>query len=448
MDESAFEIVIILILILANGVFSMSEIALISSRQARLQQLANEGNRKAKLALKLAKNPGQFLSTIQVGITLVGVLTGAFGGATLSEPVAAYLSKIDYLSRYSEQIAFGLVVLVITYLTLILGELVPKHIGLRNPERLATFFAPLMQFLFMIAAPIVHFLNGSTNLMLRLLGIKASDEPPVTEEEIKLLLQQGTQVGVFEAVEHDMVLRIFRMSDRRASTIMTPRTDIEWIDLKDPEEDIRKMLIESAHSRFPVAEGDLDNVLGILHIKDLTSETLGNSGSDLKTCIKRLLQKPAYVPESVPAFNTLEVFKKSREHLSLVIDEHGSIQGIVTLNDVLEAIVGDIPGGDEPQEESIVRRADGSWLVDGMLPIDEFMAFFNLRRSPEEDNGGYQTLGGFVMTKLGHVPNTSDQFDWKGVHFEVVDMDGKRVDKVLVTAPEKTHSGQSKAIEK
>ncbi|NTW50325.1 MAG: DUF21 domain-containing protein, partial [Chlorobiales bacterium] len=228
MDESVFEIVIILILILANGVFSMSEIALISSRQARLQQLANEGNRKAKLALKLAKNPGQFLSTIQVGITLVGVLTGAFGGATLAKPVAIYLNHVEPLARYSEEIAFGLVVVVITYLTLILGELVPKHIGLRNPERLATFFAPVMQFLFMIASPIVHFLNGSTNLMLRLLGIKAADEQPVSEEEIKLLLQQGTQVGVFEAVEHDMVLRIFRMSDRRASTIMTPRTDIEW----------------------------------------------------------------------------------------------------------------------------------------------------------------------------------------------------------------------------
>lgn len=448
MDESVFEIVIILILILANGVFSMSEIALISSRQARLQQLVNEGNRNAKLALKLAKNPGQFLSTIQVGITLVGVLTGAFGGATLSEPLAAYLSSIKPLARYSEQLAFGLVVVAITYLTLILGELVPKHIGLRNPERLATFFAPVMQVLFKIAAPVVHFLNGSTNIVLRLLGIKAADEQPVSEEEIKLLLQQGTQVGVFEAVEHDMVLRIFRMSDRRASTIMTPRTDIEWIDLKDTEEDIRKILVESSHSRFPVAEGDLDNVLGILHIRDLTSESLGRSETDLKTSIRHLAQKPVYVPESVPAFNVLETFKKSREHLSLVIDEHGGIQGIVTLNDVLEAIVGDIPVGDAPQEESIVRRADGSWLVDGMLPIDEFMAFFNLRRSPEEDSGGYQTLGGFVMTKLGRVPNTSDQFDWKGVHFEVIDMDGKRVDKVLVIAPEKTHSGHAKAGEK
>jgi len=410
----------------------MSEIALISSRRARLEQQVNDGNEKARIALDLSNHPGKFLSTIQVGITLVGVLTGAFGGATLAKPLAAFFDTIATLAPYSQELSFGLVVLVISYLTLIIGELVPKQIGLRNPESIAIQVAQPMSVLLKVTSPVVNLLNGSANLVLHLIGIKTSDEPDVTEDEIKMLIKQGTQLGVFETVEHDMVLRIFRLSDRRASAIMTPRTEIVWIDLEDSEAEILNQLMQKKHSRFVVAHGDLDNVEGILRVKDVAMAGFSTPLTDLKSLLKSHLRKPVYIPETLPVFNLMETFKKKCEQMALIIDEHGSVQGVVTLNDILESIVGDLPFEDEPEEQRIMEREDGSWLIDGMLPIDEFWEFFNIKSSQEEE-WGYQTLGGFVMTKLGRIPVTSDKFDAYQMRFEVVDMDGKRVDKVLIS---------------
>ncbi|ACF14023.1 protein of unknown function DUF21 [Chloroherpeton thalassium ATCC 35110] len=432
MDDSLIELLILFLLILGNGLFSMSEIALISSRRARLEQQAADGNENARIALELSNHPGKFLSTIQVGITLVGVLTGAFGGATLAEPLSVFFNTIPAIAPYSEELSFGVVVIAISYLTLIVGELVPKQIGLRNPEAIAIRVASPMSVLLKITSPVVNLLNGSANLVLHLIGIKNSNEPDVTEDEIKMLIKQGTQLGVFEAVEHDMVLRIFRLSDRRVSAIMTPRTDIEWIDLEDSEDEIRNQLMQKTHSRFVVAHGDLDNVDGIIRVKDVAMTGFSTPIANLKVLLKSRLRKPLYVPETLPVFNLMENFKKKREQMALIIDEHGSVQGIVTLNDILESIVGDLPFEDEPEEQSILEREDGSWLIDGMLPIDEFWEFFNIKSSQEEE-WGYQTLGGFVMTKLGRIPVTSDTFDAHQMRFEVVDMDGKRVDKVLVS---------------
>ncbi len=451
MDDSITEILIIVALILANGFFALLEIALISSKKTRLQQQADLGDKKAKLTLKLTDEPGRFLSTIQVGITLVGVLTGAFGGATLAEPLADFFRDIGFQTEYNDNIAFGLVVIVITYLTIVLGELVPKQIGMSNPERIAVSLSGLTAMLLKIASPVVALLSGSASFVLKILRIKLKSEPTVSEEEVKFLLKQGTQSGVFEAVEQDMVFRVFRMSDKRASTIMNPRNEIEWIDLNDPADDIKKQLMESTHSRFPVANDDLDNIIGIARTKDFTMEGFNDPNQDLKKLIKSKLRKPVYVPETIPAFNVMESLKKHREHMALVIDEHGSIQGIVTLNDVLEAIVGDIPYEDEPEDEApIIQRTENTWIVEGMIPIDEFFAHFNVQLSNDEEDSSYETLGGFIMTKLGKVPSPTDKFQAYDLQFEVLDMDGKRVDKVMITAPllKQNQAEENKSVDK
>lgn len=435
MDDSLIEILIILALILANGFFALLEIALISSKKTRLQHQASLGDKKAALTLKLTDDPGRFLSTIQVGITLVGVLTGAFGGARLAKPLSDLIASLGLHTQYNENLAFGFVVLIITYFTIVLGELVPKQIGMSNPERIALSLSSTTSVLLKIASPIVSLLSGSASTILRVLGIKQKNDPGVSEEEVKFMLKQGTQTGVFEAIEQDMVFRVFRMSDKRASTIMTPRNEIEWIDITDPVDDIKKQLIDSAHSRFPVASDDLDNMLGIARTKDFTMEGFNNPSQDIIKLIKSKMRKPIYVPETIPAFNVMETFKKHREHMALVIDEHGSIQGIVTLNDVLEAIVGDIPYEDEPDEEPIIQRTDNTWIVEGMLPIDDFFDYFNITPSDSDEDSGYETLGGFVMTKLGKVPSTTDKFQAYDLQFEVLDMDDKRVDKVMITDP-------------
>ncbi len=441
MDDSIIKILIIFALILANGFFALLEIALISSKKTRLQHQASLGDKKAGLTLKLTEEPGRFLSTIQVGITLVGVLTGAFGGARLAKPLSEYFYGLGLSGDYVENFAFGLIVIVITFLTIVLGELVPKQIGMSNPERIAKSLSSITNILLKIASPIVSLLTGSANLVLRLLRIKSKSEPVVSEEEVKFMLKQGTQSGVFEAIEQDMVFRVFRMSDKRASTIMTPRNEIEWIDINDPDDEIKKQLIESTHSRFPVSDDDLDNLIGIARTKDFTMEGFNDPTQDLKKLIKSKLRKPIYVPETVPAFNVMEAFKKHREHLALVIDEHGSLQGIVTLNDVLEAIVGDIPYEDEPDDEApIIQRTENTWIVEGMIPIDELFAYFNITPSKDDEDSGYQTLGGFIMTKLGKVPAPTDKLNAYNVQFEVLDMDGKRVDKVMITDPMLKHS--------
>ena len=424
-----FEISLILVLILLNGLFAMSETALVSARRIRLRQRAEAGDRGARSALELAGSPNRFLSTVQIGISLIGVLAGAFGGATLAEPLAKTLRTVPALAPYAGPVAFGAVVLAITYLSLILGELVPKRLALNEPEAVASRVAPLMRLLSTVAYPAVRFLGVSTEVVLRLLGARATSEPPVTEQEVEILLEEGARAGVFEDEERDLVERALRLDDRPVRDLMTPRPNIVWLDADDPPEEVTRRVAESRHSYFPVARGDLDDLLGLASVKDAWAREMTGQPANLLGSLRRT----PLVPESAPATAALETFRRSGLPVALVLDERGHIEGLVTLTDVLEALVGEIPDGDEDTEEAIVRREDGSWLVDGLLPADELKERLGLGELPREEEADYQTVGGMVMDTLGRVPAAGDRFEWEGYSFEVVDMDGRRVDKVLVT---------------
>ncbi|OPY29264.1 MAG: hypothetical protein A4E28_01009 [Methanocella sp. PtaU1.Bin125] len=425
MLELLAEFTIIVLLMLLNGALAMSEIAIVSVRKARLQQLANEGNASARVALDLAKSPGDFLSTIQVGITLVGVLAGAFGGATIAKKLVPYISPVPALAPYGEAIAIASVVIVITYLTIIIGELVPKRIALNYAERISLLVAAPMRLMSVLAMPVVRLLSLSTDAVLWVLKVKPVTEPPVTEEEIRVLISQGAEAGVFEEAESDMVESVFRLGERRVSAMMVPRTDVTALFTDDSIEEVRHKIQESGHSSFPVCEGGLDNVLGVVYAKDLLNRYMAGQPWDIKAAMK----EPVFIPESMPALRALELFKKSRKHMALIIDEYGGMQGLITIHDIMESVVGEIPDISGP---SIVQR-DGSWLIDGMLPIDEFKNTFDIDSLPEEDTGAYQTLGGFVMTYLHRIPAVGNRFTVGGFTYEVVDMDGLRVDKVLLT---------------
>ena len=436
MPVAVTQIIIVLLLIVVNGLFAMSEIAIISARKARLRQKADEGDHKARAALELAETPNRFLSTAQIGITLIGILAGAFGGATLAEELGAYLGRIPPLKPYGEVIGLVIVVLATTYLSLVIGELVPKRLALNNPERIAAAIAAPMRALSVIAYPAVRLLSLSTELVLRILGIRPSAEPPITEEEINVLLEQGTEAGIFQEAEQDMVESVLLLDERRAAGLMTPRPEVVWLDIDDPPDEIRRKMIASPYSRFPVCRGSLDDVLGEVEARDLLARNLCGESFDLKS----LLQKPLYVPETMPALKVLEAFKKSGTQMALVIDEYGSIQGLVTLKDILEAIVGDIPSAEELAEPQVVQREDGSWLLDGMLPVEEFREILGIGELPGEEQGLYQTIAGFVMTQLGRIPSAAEHFEWGGLRFEVMDMDGNRVDKVLVAPAKKANA--------
>ncbi|ADI65718.1 hemolysin family protein [Trichormus azollae] len=428
MSSISVEILIILVLIFANGVFSMSEMAIVSARKVRLQQLANQGNLNARAALELAESPNHFLSIVQVGITLINILNGVFGGATIAQRLEGYVKLVPFLAGYSQPIAFSLVVLLITYFSLIVGELVPKRLALNNPERIAATVAIPMRALAALASPVVFLLSASTETVLRILGITPSDEPQVTEEEIKILIEQGTEAGTFEEAEQDMVERVFRLGDRPVTGFMTPRPDIVCLDLEDPAEENRQKMADSAYSRYPVCQAGLDNVLGIIPVTDLLARSLRNEPLDLTL----ELRQPVFVPESTRGLKVLELFKQTVTHMALVVDEYGVIQGLVTLNDIMSEIVGDVPAGPGQEEPQAVQREDGSWLVDGMLPVEEFLELFGLEELENEERGNYQTLGGFIITHLGRIPAAADHFEWDGIRFEVMDMDGNRVDKVLI----------------
>lgn len=422
------EILIILVLLIANGLFSMSETAVVSARKARLQHLAAEGHSSAQVAWELATNPTDFLSTVQIGITLIGILAGAFGGATLAEGIAGSLEGIPALAPYSEAIGVTLVVVVITYLSLIIGELVPKRLALNNPEAVAGAVAAPMKALSRAAAPVVRFLSASTNGVIRLLGVKPSDAPPVTEEEVKVLIEQGTEVGVFQEAEQDMIEGVLRLGERRIGAVMTPRLHVVWLDREDPEEEIVRQVTESHHSRFPVARGSLDAVDGIVLAKDLLAQRLRGEPLDLRP----LLRESLFVPESMPALKVLELFKEKGIHAAMVVDEYGGIQGLVTSTDIMEDVVGDVPLAGAPADPQAVQREDGSWLVDGLLPIDRFKELLDLVALPEEESGDYRTVGGLMLNQLHAIPTVGQAFEWGDWRFEVVDMDGNRVDQVLV----------------
>ncbi|MFH7030477.1 MAG: hemolysin family protein [Heteroscytonema crispum UTEX LB 1556] len=432
MSSITFEILIILVLTIANGIFSMSEMAIVSARKVRLQQLANQGDPKAIRALELAESPNQFLSTVQIGITLISQATGAYGGVTLAQKLEPYVTLFPVLIPYKEAIAFGLVVLFNTYLSLIIGELVPKRLALNNPEKIAAIVAIPMGALAAFASPLVYLLSASTEMVMRLLGIRPSTEPQVTEEEIRILIEQGTEAGTFEEAEQDMVERVFRFGDRPVNSFMTPRPDIVWLDLEDSAEENRQKIIDNGYSRYPVCQGGLDNVLGIIPVTDLLARSFRGDMLDLTVGLKQ----PVFVPESTRGLKVLELFKQTVTHIAVVVDEYGVIQGLVTLNDVMIEIVGDVATVDDQENPQAVQREDGSWLLDGMLPVDEFFEIFEMEEFRHEDRGSYQTLGGFVITHLGRIPAATDHFEWQGMRFEVMDMDGNRVDKVLVVPSE------------
>ena len=423
------DILIILVVILINAVFVLSEMSVASSRKARLQQRANDGDRRAGTALKLIQNPNLFLSTVQIGITLLGILVGAIGGLALSAPLTTILMRVPMLQEYANTLAIAIVVLAIAFFTIVLGELVPKRIALHNPEQIASVLAGPMIVVSKIFAPFVWLLGRITDVLLKLIGIKPGAEPPVTEEEIHLLIDQGTQAGVFEEAEQDMVEGVFSLGDQRVYSLMTPRTDIIYLDINDSIEEIRTKIDESGFSRFPVRQDSLDVILGIVRARDMLVRSLG--GEQIR--LKDLLQPAFFIPETTLASRALEIFKEKGTELLLVIDEFGGIQGLLTINDILEEIVGQI----ELEGPQATQRQDGSWLLDGMLEVDEFKDIFKLNALPHEDE--YETLSGFVMMSLGRVPQTADHFDWQGLRFEVIDMDGRRVDKVLVTTlPQRT----------
>lgn len=429
MSAVVIEILFIALLLVANGVFAMSEIAVISSRKARLQRMAAGGDRRARAALELAEEPDRFLSTVQIGITLVGILAGAFGGATIAEHLGIVIDRVPALNPYGEALGLTVVVLVITYLSLVVGELVPKRVGMNNPEGIARIVARPMTALSRLASPVVHLLSFSTSAVLRLLRTRPPEGPPVTEDEVRVMIEQATDAGVFEQAERDMVESIFRLGDRRVTALMTPRPDMAWLDINSPAEEVTRRISASHYSRLPVCDRHPDNVLGMVKAKDLLSAVLSGRPLDLRAS----LRQPLFVPESMTALRLLELFRESRGHVAIVVSEHGSVEGLVTLTDVLEAIVGDLvpPGGQA--EPLAVRRDDGSWLLDGGITIDDFKEVFPVGQMPGEEDGAYQTLAGFVITHLGRIPAAADRFEWGGFSFEVVDMDGRRVDKVLVS---------------
>jgi putative hemolysin len=413
----------------------MTELAVMTARKIRLQQRSENGERGANLALELANKPDRFLSTVQIGITLVGTLSSAVAGARISVGLGAFLrSSFPVLDVYADTIALALIVLLITYLSLVLGELVPKRLALNSAENIAVLMARPMRFLERLAGPVVYLLSKSTDFVVRVLGIRKPDGPPVTEEEVRSMLQQGEQVGVFEETETDIVESVFRLGDRRVDSLMTPRVEIDWLDVEVSFEENLQRVIESPHVFLPLANGSLDEVMGIVSSKLLLTKiaqshnTMGNIVN-----LTDFAQPALFIPESTPAFKVVEILRSASGNLALVIDEWGGVQGMVTLFDILEAIVGGVSEAGQPFEPKAMVREDGSWLIDGDMNIGEFKDLLDLPDMPAEDRVGFQTVAGFVLAQLGEIPTSGRFFEWNELTFEVVDMDGLRVDKVLVS---------------
>lgn len=425
------DVLILTGLFILNGLFAMSEIAILSARKIRLQQAVEDGVPGARTALELANEPSHFLSTIQVGITLIGIMSGALGEAALSDKLAAYLGQFPVLAPYSAGLALAAVVVGITYFSLIIGELVPKRLALFKPEPIAMVMAGPMRWLSRLAYPLVKLLSWSTDFVLWVLRAKKSEEPAVSEKEIKLMIDQGTEAGVFHKGEKEMVSNVMRLDAIKIGAIMTPRMDIYYLDVANPIEESRRRLIESPHSVIPVCRNGLDNVLGVIEAKDLLRRAL--SGEELK--LTAAIRPANYIPKSLSPVQLLEEFKRSKIALALVVDEYGEVAGLATLKDVMEAIVGDLPSEEaEDEEPEAIQRENGSWLLDGTLTIEKFKQLFDLETLPDEASGSFHTIGGFVMLQLGHVPRASDRIEAAGLRFEVVDMDRNRVDKILVSS--------------
>ncbi|HEV7928888.1 MAG TPA: hemolysin family protein [Nitrosospira sp.] len=422
------EISLLFALIILNGLFAMSEIALISARRAQLQNMAQNGDSGAAAAIQLGDDPNRFLSTIQIGITFIGIMNGIIGEAALARPFSAWLESFGVQSVLADYLATGLVVVGITYFTIVLGELVPKRLGQMNPEAVARWVSRPMLWLALVSKPFVKLLAGSTQFILSMFGIKEQGRPSVTQEEIHLMLAEGSSAGVIEHEEHQMIQNVFRLDDRQIASLMVPRSDVVYLDIEEPLEENIKRIESSEHSRFPVLKGSWEEIVGVARARQFLTQTLRGE----KLSLTENLHAPVFVPESLTGIELLENFKNSGLNLVFVIDEYGEVQGIVTLKDVMEAITGEFKPR-RPEDAWAVKREDGSWLLDGFIPVPELKDRLGIKEVPEEEKGRYNTLSGMLMLLIGKLPQTADRCEWEGWTFEVIDMDGNRIDKVLAT---------------
>ena len=420
------EIGIVLLLLILNGFFAMSELALISARKGVIKQLAEEKSKGAKLALELMESPAEFLSFVQVGVTLNSILVGAFSGIAFTEEFGSYLNQFGLIAPYGEVVALAITVAGITYFNLVIGELLPKRIGLVYAEPIAVKIAPFICFSVKVVAPVVWILGISTDLMMKILHLSNHKESVVTEDEVKDLIAEGTETGVFKPAEKNMIEGVMRLADRTVRGIMTPRMDVVWLGVEDSAEENREIIKSSGYSRFPVASGDLEKVLGIVYSKDLLN--LISDGAEID--LRKVMRTSLTVPDTTPVLRLVDQFKQSGQHIAIVVDEYGSVEGLVSATDILEAITGDIPELGQDNDSKPVRREDGSWLIDGMTPIDEVESLLGLKNM--RDGEDFHTIAGFFIEKMGRIPSVGDHFHWNETRFEEVDMDARRIDKVLI----------------
>jgi len=422
------EILILLILIFVNALFVMSEIALVSVRKGRLEAMSNKGDEKAKAALDLAENPEKFLSTAQIGITLISILTGVYSGEKFSKDLKPIVEQIEVLIPYAETVSTVIIVVLVTFLSIVFGELIPKRIGMLRAEKIAKAVAFPMNILSKIAYPIVWLLNGITNLIFKLFNIKVSSDSAVTEEEIKAMISEGSEHGTIEEEEKDIIERVFHLGDRSITSLMTHRTDIQWLDVSSTVEDVKNKFDDIIFSSYPVCEEIVDNIKGIINVKDLVK-------ANATTLLKDLAKPAMFVPENNTAYQLLEKFKATKIHSCFIVNEYGTLEGMITLNDILEAIVGDVPQSGQ-EEYEIITRQDGTYLVDAQIQFYNFLSHFEKTEWVNEDEYDFDTLAGFVLHELEHIPKTGETFDWRGFQFEIIDMDGQRIDKLLVKISE------------
>ena len=415
-------------LILINGLFVMSEIALVSARKARLENMAEKGDEMARRALELSNKPEVFLSAAQIGITLIAILTGVYSGERFSVYLVPFFKKISFLADYAEGISITIVVIIVTFLSILIGELIPKRFGLLRAEKIAKLVAGPMYFFAKITHPLVWLLNKISNAFFYIFNVKKSKDDAVTEEEIKTMISEGTEAGTIEEEEREIIERVFHLGDRNITSLMTHRSDIIWFDLEDNEEKIKQKIITEPHSVYPICDGEIDNIKGIVSIKDLYV-------TDDRVKFKDVMKPAMFVPENNSAYQVLEKFKQTQQHSCFIVDEYGTMQGLITLNDILEAIVGDIPQPDIV-DYAVLEREDGSFLVDAQIPFYDFLSRFDKATWMNEGEHEFDTLAGFILHELERIPHTGDKFDWKGFHFEIIDMDGHRIDKVLVNISE------------
>lgn len=422
------DIFILGLLILLNGLFSMAEIALVSARKGRLEYMAEKGDKKARIALDLSNNPEVFLSAVQIGITLISIITGVYSGERFGEALAPYVARITMLAPYAETIATTIVVIIVTFLSIIFGELIPKRIGLLRSEKIAKMVAVPMLFFAKTTHPFVWLLNKVGNLFFRIFNITRLKDDAVTEEEIKTLITEGAEAGTIDEAEQEIIERVFHLGDRNITSMMTHRSDIVWFNLDDSEEKIKEKIVQEPHSVYPICDGEVDNIKGVVSIKDLyiTKDDV---------LFKDIMKPALFVPENNTAYQVMEKFKESKLHSCFIVDEYGTVLGLITLNDILEAIIGEMPQPDIPDYE-IIDRGDGSFLIDGQIPFYDFLSHFQKAGWMNEGEQEFDTLAGFVLHILERIPHAGDKLEWKGFEIEIIDMDGHRIDKVLVKISE------------